>query len=67
MRVLASLLALLGLVGVVFGVLTVIRGMSGPGGMPFQFENYGGPGPFIAGLILLAGGLYLRSVKTRRS
>lgn len=61
MRNLFALLALLGVVGVVFGVLTIIRGATGPGAVPFAYESYGGPGVALAGLILLAGGLYLRS------
>jgi hypothetical protein len=48
------------------GVLDVIRGAGGPHGVPFSFENYGGPGSMLAGLILLAGSLYLRSVWRER-
>jgi hypothetical protein len=62
MRVLFALLALLGVAGIVFGVLTIIRGMQGPDGLPFSFENYGGPGPIIAGLIVVATSLYLLSI-----
>jgi hypothetical protein len=62
MRALFALLALLGVAGIAFGVLTIIRGMHGPGGEPFGFENYGGPGPIIAGLIVLAASWYLRSI-----
>jgi hypothetical protein len=62
MRALFALLALLGVAGIVLGVLTIVRGMTGPGGQPFSFENYGGPGPIIAGLIVLAASLYLRSI-----
>jgi hypothetical protein len=62
MRALFALLVLLGVVGIAVGILTIIRGMSGPGGQPFSFENYGGPGPIIAGLIVLAASLYLRSI-----
>lgn len=62
MRALFALLALLGVAGVVLGVLTILRGMNGPDGLPFQFENYGGPGPIIAGLIVLATSLYLLSI-----
>jgi hypothetical protein len=66
MRALFALLALLGVAGIVLGVLIIIRGMHGPSGDPFSYENYGGPGPIIAGLILLAASLYLRSIwKTR--
>ena len=66
MRALFILLALLGVAGIVIGVLTIVRGMSGPDGAPFQFENYGGPGPIIAGLIVLATSLYLLSIWKRK-
>ncbi len=66
MRHLFLLLAVLGLVGVALGVLDVIRGAAGPHGVPFTMENYGGPGSMIAGLMLLAGSLYLRSVWRER-
>jgi hypothetical protein len=66
MRALFALLALLGVAGIVLGVLTIVRGMHGPSGEPFSFENYGGPGPIIAGLILLAASLYLRSIWRQR-
>ena len=62
MRALFALLALLGLAGIAFGVLTIIRGAGGPSGTEFRFENYGGPGPIIAGLIVLAASLYLLSI-----
>ena len=62
MRALFALLALLGIAGIGFGVLTIVRGMQGPTGQPFSFENYGGPGPIIAGLIILAATAYLRSI-----
>jgi hypothetical protein len=66
MRNLFLLTGALGLVGIAFGVLDVIRGTSGPHGVPFSYENYGGPGPMLAGLILLLGSLYLRSVWRER-
>ena len=59
MRNLFLLLALLGLVG-------ITRGASGPHGVPFSYENYGGPGSVIAGLLLVLGSLYLRSVWRER-
>lgn len=62
MRALFAFLALLGLGGIVVGVLTIIRHVSGPAGVPFSYENYGGPGPIIAGVIVLAVSLYLISV-----
>lgn len=61
MRNLFALLALIGAAGIVFGVLTVVRGAPGAyGPLGFTFENYGGPGSVIGGLILLVGGLCLR-------
>jgi hypothetical protein len=62
MRALFALLALLGVAGIVFGVLTIIRGMQGQDGVPFTFESYGGPGPIIAGLVVVATSLYLLSI-----
>ena len=62
MRNLFALLAVIGLAGIVFGVLTILRSAPGQTGMlPFAYENYGGPGPIIGGLLLLATSLYLRS------
>ena len=66
MRALFALLALLGVAGIAFGVLTMIRGANGLHGEPFGFENYGGPGPIIAGLVVLAASLYLLSVWKHR-
>ena len=66
MRVLAMVLVLIGLVGVVFGVLHMIHGAQAAGGIPFRFENYGGPGSILGGLILMFGGLYLSSLRPRR-
>jgi hypothetical protein len=62
MRALFAILALVGVAGIVIGVLTILRGMNGPDGVPFSLENYGGPGPIIAGLIVLATSLYLLSI-----
>jgi hypothetical protein len=56
MRLLFALLALVGLSGVVLGILTMIHGARHA---PFRFENYGGPGPLIGGVLLMAVGLYL--------
>jgi uncharacterized membrane protein len=61
MRNLFLLLTLLGLTGIVLGVLTIMQGVGGMHGIPFRFENYGGPGSIIAGLIMVAASLYLRS------
>lgn len=66
MRALFLLLALLGLGGIALGVLTILRSAGGPDGVPFSFENYGGPGPIIAGLVVLAVSLYLYSVWASR-
>ena len=66
MRALLALVALLGLAGIALGVLTIIRHTSGPNGVPFSFENYGGPGPIIAGVIVVATSLYLMSFWRRR-
>jgi hypothetical protein len=62
MRALFAILALLGVGGIVIGVLTILRGAGEPNGLPFRFEAYGGPGPIIAGLIVLATSLYLLSI-----
>jgi hypothetical protein len=62
MRHLFALLALLGVGGVVFGIALILQndpGQAGP--LPFRFENNGGPGPILAGVMLIAGSLYLRS------
>jgi hypothetical protein len=59
MRNLFGLLGLLGIAGMVFGILTIVRHSRA---IPFTYENYGGPGPLLAGLILLLGSLYLRSI-----
>jgi hypothetical protein len=61
MRNVFLLLVLLGVAGFALGVLGIVQHASGPNGVPFHFENYGGPGPMIAGLVLVAGGLYLWS------
>jgi hypothetical protein len=66
MRALFALLALVGVAGIVFGILTIILGTQGPDGVPFSFENYGGPGPIIAGVVILAVSLYLSSVWASR-
>ncbi len=66
MRQVFLLLAFLGVVGIALGALNLLRGAAGPHGVPFSFENYGGPGSIIAGLMLIAGGLYLRSVWQER-
>jgi hypothetical protein len=62
MRNLFALLALIGAAGIVFGALTLARGGPGQAGpLGFAYENYGGPGSIIGGLLLLATSLYLRA------
>jgi hypothetical protein len=63
MRNLFALLALIGLAGIALGVLTLVRAAPGPTGpLGFTYENYGGPGSMLAGLMLFATSLYLRAV-----
>lgn len=59
MRALFVLLALLGLAGIVLGVLTIMQGAQS---VPFSYENYGGPGPIIGGVLMVAVSLYLLSI-----
>ena len=54
MRALFAVLAVLGIAGIVLGVLTIFGG-----DVPFSYENYGGPGSLIGGLLLTAVSLYL--------
>jgi hypothetical protein len=62
MRNLFALLALIGVAGIVLGVLTLLHGGPGQAGpLGFGYENYGGPGSIIAGLLLLGTSLYLRA------
>jgi hypothetical protein len=63
MRTLFLLLALIGVGGIVLGTLIILRSASGQAGiLPFHFENTGGPGPILAGVILILGSFYLRSI-----
>jgi hypothetical protein len=63
MRHLFAFLALLGVAGVAFGIALIAHNVPGQAGpLPFRFETAGGPGPILAGLMLIAGSLYLRSV-----
>jgi hypothetical protein len=63
MRNLFALLALIGLAGIALGVLTLVRAAPGPTGpLGFTYENYGGPGSMLAGLMLFATSLDLRAV-----
>jgi len=67
MRNLFVLLALLGVAGIVFGVLAILHSAPGQAGqLPFSHENSGGPGSIMAGLLLLATSLYLRSASQGR-
>jgi hypothetical protein len=67
MRNLFALLALIGLAGIVLGVLTLLRGGPGQAGpLGFAYENYGGPGSIVAGLLLLGTSLYLRAAWQER-
>jgi hypothetical protein len=62
MRNLFALLAVCGLAGIVFGVLDLLRAARGQDGqLPFSYENYGGPGAIIGGLLLIGTSLYLRA------
>ena len=65
MRKIALLLIVLGLAGLVLGVVDVLRATLTPGAVPFSIENYGGPGPIVAALLLLLGGIYLFSSARR--
>jgi hypothetical protein len=67
MRIVFALIALLGIAGMGLGVYNIIAHTSGPHGIPFSYENYGGPGPMLAGLMLVLGALYLLSIWPRRS
>lgn len=60
MRHLFLLFTFLGILGIVLGVLNAINGAAGTHGVPFRYENYGGPGSVIAGVVLVAVSLYLR-------
>ena len=67
MRNLFALLAAIGVAGIALGALTLMHGGPGQAGpLGFTYENYGGPGSIIAGLLLLATSLYLRAVWKRR-
>ena len=67
MRTLLALLAVLGLAGIGLGVYTIVSSSRGPHGVPFAYEGYGGPGPMLAGLMLLLGAGYLFSIWPRKS
>jgi hypothetical protein len=67
MRNLFALLAVIGVAGIALGALTLVRGGPGQAGpLGFAYENYGGPGSIIGGLLLLGTSLYLRSAWARR-
>lgn len=67
MRIVFAFVALLGIAGLGLGVFNIFLHSSGAHGVPFSYENYGGPGSMLAGLILLLGSLYLLSIWPRRS
>ena len=60
MRGLSLVLALIGVAGIVFGVLDMVGGLTGPHAIPFRFEAYGGPGPLLGGLLLLACSIFIK-------
>lgn len=64
MPVLLAFLALSGVGGIAFGVLTILSGRQA--GVPFSYENYGGPGTIIGGVLLVAVSLYLLSTWRRK-
>lgn len=66
MRLLAMVMVLLGFIGIGFGILILMHGPQGVDGQPFRFEEYGGPGPILAGLIMVFAGMYLSSLNVRR-
>jgi len=63
MRALFALLALLGVAGIAAGVLNILGGIRA--GVPFSYENYGGPGAIIGGVVLVAVSLYLLFTRGR--
>lgn len=63
MRALFALLALFGVAGIAVGVLTIVGGIRA--GVPFSYENYGGPGAIIGGVVLVAVSLYLLITRGR--
>ncbi len=63
MRNLFLLLALIGVGGIVLGALAILHSAPGQAGrLPFSLESTGGPGPILAGVILILASLYLRSI-----
>ena len=62
MRKYGIALVVLGLVGLAFGVLTLVRSE-----LPFAYETNGGPGELFGGLILLACGGWLLSLRDRNA
>ncbi len=66
MRTFASILALLGAIGLVLGIVIMVRTAAAPGIAPFNHEGYGGPGPIIGALFLLIAGVYLRATARQR-
>ena len=60
MRGLSLVLALIGVAGIVFGVLDMVHGLTGAHAIPWQFEAYGGPGPVLGGVLLLACSIFIK-------
>ena len=62
MRKYGIALVVLGLIGLGFGILTLVRSK-----VPFSYETGGGPGTVFGGLILLACGGWLLSLRDRNA
>ncbi len=62
MRKYGIVLVVLGLIGLAFGILTLVRSR-----VPFAYETSGGPGTVFGGLILLACGAWLLSLRDRNA
>lgn len=59
MRVPALALLAVGLAGVVVGVVQLVQSATGENAVPFTYETEGGPGPLLAGVILVLSSLVL--------
>ena len=62
MRKYGIALVVIGLIGLAFGILTLVRSR-----VPFAYETGGGPGTVFGGLILLACGAWLLSLRDRNA
>jgi hypothetical protein len=65
MRTLATVIVVLGLVAVVVDAVVFMGHLRAPGAAPFTHEGYGGPGPFLGAIVMVAVGLYLRGAARR--